>query len=155
MTGLAGSFDPVAAWTPPEGMGKGAATAWRTFYRSAFNRYGITPEQYRALYLAQLGRCYICRKAKGIHPDDPTARGSRRLGVDHNHALGNGNPAAVRGLLCTGGDKTCNRIIGWLDHAALVRAAELVETAPAQAVLAVLRETGATPTLLTGMLVRP
>jgi hypothetical protein len=46
--------------------------------------------------------------------------------VDHNHLTG-----AVRGLLCTGGDKTCNRIIGWLDSAALRRAAEYMVFPPA------------------------
>ena len=140
-------------WTPPEGMLKGVAQDWREVYGAILSIYGIWPEEYRALYLAQLGRCYICRKARGKHPDDPRGTGGRRLGVDHNHALGDGNPAAVRGLLCTGGDKTCNRIIGWLNHAALLRAAELLAEAPAQAVLAFLAQHGADDTVITGMLV--
>jgi hypothetical protein len=92
--------------------------------------YGVTPEQYRRLYLAQKGRCWICRKAKGIHPDDPRGTGSRRLGIDHNHVTG-----AVRGLLCTGGDKTCNRIIGWLNAYQLRRAASYLEGGGPAAVL--------------------
>jgi hypothetical protein len=58
--------------------------------------YGLTIEQYEALYEAQGGACYICRRAKGI---------SKRLCVDHDHATG-----FVRGLLCN----TCNKFIGWL-----------------------------------------
>jgi hypothetical protein len=110
-------------------MAPAAVASWRAFYRKGISGaagYVITPQQYRLLYVAQKGRCWICRKAKGIHPDDPKARGSRRLGVDHNHLTG-----AVRGLLCTGGDKTCNRIIGWLDSAALRRAAEYMVFPPA------------------------
>jgi hypothetical protein len=64
--------------------------------------------------------------AKGKHPDDPKGRGGRRLGWDHNHTTD-----VVRGLLCTGGDRTCNRIIGWLNTAALKRAVEYMEDPPA------------------------
>lgn len=116
-------------WQPPEGMRRDVANAWRSFYGRAMDTYGVTPKQYRRLYLAQKGRCWICLKAKGIHPDDPKGGGSRRLGIDHNHTTG-----AVRGLLCTGGDKTCNRIIGWLSAPALRRAARYLEgTNPASA----------------------
>lgn len=65
--------------------------------------YGITSEQYEALYAAQGGVCYICQRAKGI---------SKKLAVDHDHQSG-----FVRGLLCT----TCNKILGHLrddDYAA-------------------------------------
>lgn len=116
-------------WDPPAGMGQTVAKGWRAFYRAQLSGaagYTITPWEYRLLYIAQKGRCWICRKAKGIHPDDPLGRGSRRLGVDHNHTTGK-----VRGLLCTGGDRTCNRIIGWLDAAALERAAAYMTRPPA------------------------
>lgn len=113
-------------WTQPPQMTSAVAASWRAFYRRTLDVYGITPEQYRLLYIAQKGRCWICRKVRGIHPDDPKGAGSRRLGVDHNHATG-----AVRGLLCTYGDKSCNRVIGFLDHAALLRAARYLRTPPA------------------------
>lgn len=116
----------VDLWTPPDGMHPGDVAAWRAFYAKALSLYRITPAQYRLMYVAQRGRCAICRVAKGIHPDDPKARGTRRLGIDHNHVTG-----AVRGLLCTGGDKTCNRIIGWLDRPALLRAADYLAAPPA------------------------
>lgn len=133
------------------------ARDWRAFYMSIWKKYGITPEQYRALYLAQLGRCYICRKAKGKHPDDPQARGANRLSVDHNHALGN-RAEAVRGLLCGVGDFSCNRLLGAFEHdgnayAALQRAALYVAEAPAQSVFAALRE-GYEDTQIRGMVIR-
>jgi hypothetical protein len=59
-------------------------------------RYGITPEQYWALYEAQHGSCYICQRATGK---------VRRLAVDHDHATG-----YVRGLLC----KPCNSMLAHL-----------------------------------------
>lgn len=122
-----------AEWTPPLGMTATLVADWRTYYAGIRAKYGMTPQDYRDLYVAQHGVCYICRTAKGKNPDDPKGRGGRRLGVDHNHALGN-TKAAVRGLLCTGGPTTCNRIIGWLNVHQLKRAVELLETAPAQTV---------------------
>jgi len=122
----------VNLWTPPVGMVARDVTAWRTFYSRCLDLYGITPAEYRLLYIAQKGRCWICRTAKGIHPDDPKARGGRRLAVDHNHETG-----AVRGLLCSGGDKTCNRIIGWLTAPQLDRAAAYLRgDQPVQAIRA-------------------
>ena len=59
--------------------------------------YGITIQQYQALYEAQGGVCCICRRATGR---------SKALAVDHDHKTG-----YVRGLLCS----TCNRkIVGHL-----------------------------------------
>lgn len=128
-------------WTPPAGMLPAVISSWKTFYVQAQRTYGITPAQYRALYLAQLGRCYICQTARGKHPDDPKGKGTRRLGVDHNHAIGN-RIEAVRGLLCTGSlsADTCNRMIGRYDYRALRRAVEYVEISPAQGVLAAMRD---------------
>ena len=53
--------------------------------------YGLTLEQYEALYEAQGGVCWICRRATGK---------VRRLAVDHDHATG-----YVRGLLCSEDNK--------------------------------------------------
>jgi hypothetical protein len=117
----------VDLWTPPVGMRALDVRSWRAFYSRALDVYSVTPDEYRLLYVAQKGRCWICRTAKGIHPDDPKARGSRRLAIDHDHVTGQ-----VRGLLCSGGDKTCNRVIGWLSAPALYRAAEYVATREGQ-----------------------
>jgi hypothetical protein len=56
--------------------------------------YGITREQYDALYALQGGCCALCQRATGV---------SKKLAVDHDHATGK-----VRGLLCG----TCNKIVG-------------------------------------------
>lgn len=122
-------------WDQPADMTSSVAAGWRTFYRHALSTYGLQPQGYRDLYVAQHGCCYICRKAKGMNPDDPKGRGGRRLAVDHNHVTG-----AVRGLLCSGGDKTCNRIIGWLTVQALERAVTYVRTEPGQDVLEARRQ---------------
>lgn len=139
-------------WHPPADMSPLVRRDWATFYRAAYKAYGINPAQYRAIYLAQSGRCFICRTATGKHPDDPKGHGGRRLGVDHNHALGD-RLQAVRGLLCTGGDKTCNRIIGWLTVPALERARLYLASPPAPLVLSALAG-GAQDTDLLGMVTR-
>lgn len=56
--------------------------------------YGLTLEQYEALYEAQGGVCYICQRATGKR---------KKLAVDHDHETG-----YVRGLLCG----ICNKILG-------------------------------------------
>lgn len=90
--------------------------------------YQITELEYRALYRAQGGRCYVCRKAKGK---------ARRLGVDHDHLTGE-----VRGLVCSGSltPTTCNRLIAYYSRAQLLRAAAMLsDPPPARAVLHVVR----------------
>lgn len=82
--------------------------------------YGITAEEYWAIYEAQGGKCYICRRATGK---------VRKLAVDHSHETGE-----VRGLL----DKMCNRNI--LGHSRdeiefFERAAEYLRNPPARKVL--------------------
>jgi hypothetical protein len=79
---------------------------WRKNLRLA---YGITPEQYDALYEKQDGRCAICREPERAKQNGKTVR----LGVDHDHATG-----TIRGLLCRG----CNRAVGTLENRALVEA---------------------------------
>lgn len=65
-------------------------------------RYGITPEDYLALYTKQDGKCPICLKSC-----PPYSFKNRRkcLFVDHDHATGK-----VRGLMCP----SCNLAIGVL-----------------------------------------
>ena|SRR5437660_11136343 len=69
-----------------------------------YKAYGITKEQYEALYEAQGGACYICQRATGK---------TKRLAVDHDHATG-----YVRGILCG----PCNSVLAhFRDDLALVR----------------------------------
>lgn len=81
-------------------------------------RYGITPDEYRVLYYAQGGKCFVCRKASGK---------ARRLGVDHDHLTGE-----VRMLCCTGSltAMTCNRLIAIYGREALLRAATVLSDPP-------------------------
>lgn len=59
-------------------------------------KYGITIEEYEALYEAQDGLCAICGET-------PESDRWNRLAVDHCHETGQ-----VRGLLCG----SCNRALG-------------------------------------------
>ena len=68
-------------------------------------RYGITPEQWDALYEAQAGRCAIC--------EAEVCPSGRRFHVDHDHATGK-----VRGLLCY----ICNTHVGWVESGWLDKA---------------------------------
>lgn len=99
-------------------------TATDRYLAGLQRKYGITPDEYRALYYAQGGRCYVCRRATGK---------SRRLGVDHDHLTGE-----VRALVCTGSISamTCNRLIAIYRREQLLRAvAVLSDPPPARAVL--------------------
>jgi hypothetical protein len=82
--------------------------------------YGITGDEYWAIYRYQLGRCFICERATGAR---------KKLSVDHCHATG-----IVRGLLCS----TCNsRVLGHLrdDTDAFRRAIDYLERPPATRVI--------------------
>lgn len=70
------------------------------------NTYGLTEEQYDALYVFQGGRCALCPR---------TGTSGKRLAVDHDHhqamldghAPDKGCPNCVRGLVCS----TCNDVL--------------------------------------------
>lgn len=95
--------------------------------RGIKERYGITAEQYWALYESQGECCYICRRATGR---------TRRLAVDHDHLTG-----WVRGLLCS----PCNKLLGHVrdDEATLKRAAYYLEYPPAHDVIGKVKADGA------------
>lgn len=81
--------------------------------------YGITSEQYKAMFVCQSGKCAICRRPPKKMP----------LNVDHDHKSG-----LVRGLLCW----TCNHRL--LPAAAdtperLARAADYLARPPAVRVI--------------------
>lgn len=80
-------------------------------------RRPFTEADYQALYDAQGGRCYVCRRRSN----------SRRLAVDHDHGSG-----LVRGLLCPDPERGCNKaVLGNIEaHAqdsALAAAKRIVE----------------------------
>ena len=88
--------------------------------KHVWETYGITYDEYWAIYRAQNGVCAICERARGL---------KKKLSVDHCHATG-----MVRGLLC----QKCNRdILGHLrdDVAAFYRAINYLEQPPAVRVI--------------------
>ena len=110
--------------------GPRCATCWRAVSKERKDTvhgqyiektYGITAEEYEALYRAQGGKCAICRRATGA---------VRRLAVDHDHKTGE-----VRGLLC----KPCNRYgLGMFardDATVFDRAAAYLRNPPAREIL--------------------
>jgi hypothetical protein len=86
--------------------------------RNNLLKYGITPEQYNELLLAQGRRCAICGT------DEPgnkkNSAGETRFAVDHDHET-----QKVRGLLCS----FCNNGIGHFrdDVALMARAIAYLE----------------------------
>lgn len=67
--------------------------------RQKLKIFGITEQEYEAMFQAQEGRCLLCGKPE-------RERNRVRLAVDHCHETGR-----VRGLLCG----LCNRQLGWLE----------------------------------------
>jgi hypothetical protein len=114
-------------------------TSWRQYFLHIERTYGLTEVDYRALYRAQGGRCYICRRAAGEN---------RRLAVDHDHLTGE-----VRGLVCSGSlsANTCNRLIARYSRDQLLRAvAMLSDPPPARVVLAAVQADRYIPSLVGG-----
>jgi len=75
------------------------------YLRTIKKNFGVTPEQYQAMFDAQEGRCAICRQPQSENLD---AKGKpKRLAVDHDHAT-----TEVRALLCY----YCNLAIGAMDE---------------------------------------
>ena len=74
--------------------------------------FGITPEQYDEMYVAQGGACAICRATTNFTFDN--------LCVDHDHTNGR-----VRGLLCL----NCNTALGQFKDSTslLLKAADYLE----------------------------
>jgi len=72
-------------------------------YRAHLDRalYGIEPDEYQRMFIAQDGVCAICGGASRYKRRDGTP--TNRLAVDHDHETGR-----IRGLLCD----RCNRSIG-------------------------------------------
>jgi hypothetical protein len=69
--------------------------------RNLKSKYGLTVDQYNAMFTAQGGKCIICGE-----PERP----GKRLGVEHDHATNR-----VRGLAC----ERCNRAIGLVQESSV------------------------------------
>jgi hypothetical protein len=68
--------------------------------KSRLKKYGLTPESFAYLFVAQNGLCAICASPPDFESDD---KRNRVLHVDHDHETGR-----VRALLCG----RCNVLIG-------------------------------------------
>lgn len=66
--------------------------------QALLRKYGISPEVYDALNIAQNGLCKVCSRPQ---------KSGRRLAVDHSHSTGK-----FRGLLCN----HCNVALGLLNE---------------------------------------
>ena len=104
---------PTRALRPAPHPGPRCATHHRAFRKAQKKRngelraekvYGITPEDYQTLLVAQGGRCAWCGRKIG---------NTVRAAIDHDHSCelcgGTGCRRCVRGLL----DRKCNEILGW------------------------------------------
>lgn len=71
--------------------------------RWLMRKYGLTPEQYEDMYVAQGGVCATCKQPEtSVHHHTLTPKA---LAVDHCHATG-----VVRGLLCWSCNSTLGRV---------------------------------------------
>jgi hypothetical protein len=80
---------------------------------SIMKRYGVTPDNYKAMLEAQGGTCALC-------PRTPEQERYNKLSIDHCHTTGK-----VRGLLCA----SCNHGLGKLGDSSegLKRALDYIE----------------------------
>ena len=72
------------------------------------SKYGITPEDYKRMLVAQDNKCAICGRSQEEF--------KKKFSVDHNHETG-----AVRGLLCI----PCNIKLAALDNKEFLRKATI------------------------------
>lgn len=127
----------IATRRPTPHPGPRCVTHWRAVvmarkYSAHARRveatFGLTDEQYWAIYAFQQNRCAICQRATGR---------AKHLAVDHDHRCQAGHPPdqgcreCWRGLLCG----PCNQLLGRYDPEALQRALDYLTDPPAQQVL--------------------
>lgn len=76
--------------------------------------YNMTPDDFDGFWMAQRGKCYICRKLMKI-PESRRGQSLDVVAVDHDHKTGQ-----IRALLCN----ACNKGLGlFQDNIELLRAA--------------------------------
>lgn len=112
--------------------------------------YGISLEEYCALYAFQGGKCAICERPLLVNPAlpiaPPTEGNPTRAEVDHRHVPKKVKPqpekrTLVRGLLCGGRYAGCNAKLGHVDNIEWLKAAvAYLEELPAQKLLKIMDE---------------
>lgn len=112
--------------------------------------YGLSLEEYCAMYTFQDGKCAICKRPLLVNeslPIAPPGEGDpTRAEVDHEHVPKSVKPQpekkdTVRGLLCGGRYAGCNARLGRVDDIEWLRsAANYLETLPAQKLIKIMEE---------------
>ncbi len=101
--------------------------------KSLLRDYGISLDEFVALWEFQGRKCAICQTDLDITTAAPDWQQGMRTEIDHNHAKGLPKRDAIRGLLCGGRWKGCNRRLGHIDDAIwLQAAADYISDPPAQ-----------------------
>lgn len=89
---------------------KNDEATFRASRKTTCSRYGITPEDYAELLVAQGNVCAVCREPETLIRKNSVCQ----LAIDHDHQTGR-----IRGLLCN----NCNRALGMLnDNPEILRA---------------------------------
>ena len=97
----------------PDPAHRGKRAAWDYSKQAKLRRavegmrkynYGITPEEYDAMFALQAGLCAVCGEPETARSKQGVVK---RLSVDHNHTTDQ-----VRALLCI----KCNAALGMLDE---------------------------------------
>jgi hypothetical protein len=85
------------------------------------NQYGITPEEYDLMVIAQNNLCAICGREQAELRNKYVGSPTKRLDIDHDHITGE-----IRGLLC----RKCNTGLGLFleDPVVLAKAIEYLTT---------------------------
>ena len=76
--------------------------------------YGISLEEFEALYDYQQGKCAICKTPLMNYLDAESL--GKRAEVDHEHDVSRSVKETVRGLLCGGKWSGCNNMLGKVDN---------------------------------------
>ena len=104
--------------------------------------YGLTIDEYVAMWTYQGGKCGICHKPIMISIGGKVyGAGGLRSEIDHRHITGKAKfevpkKHTVRGLMCGGRYKGCNKRLGHVDDVSWLRGAErYVANPPAYHVL--------------------
>src|ERR1017187_53944 len=109
---------------------------------SLMRTYGLTIDEYVAMWTYQGGKCGICHKPIMISIGGKVyGAGGLRSEIDHRHITGKAKfevpkKHTVRGLMCGGRYKGCNKRLGHVDDVSWLRGAErYVANPPAYHVL--------------------
>lgn len=97
--------EPLKDWYARKWTSRQLANPGIERKRSLWRKYGLSPEEYDALLVAQDNKCAICEEPETS--SDRRWGGLKRLAVDHCH-----NTGKIRGLLCS----RCNTTLGKLEE---------------------------------------